>query len=552
MRALAAGLFAALVLAAPAHALAPSPTVLTFEDQDPETPLDAMYPGSGAHLSAPPCGTAFARAALPQGDCAGIVDNGHNSLHALEAFLGDLTIGFDEGQQSVALWTGVDNPFGNGEFPAAGQVTIRAYSSADASGAPIAEEAPATDDNNAAFGRAAEIAAPPGGPSIRSVRIFTGGTFEGGDPADNGNGLFLDDITFSPVAQPDTAILSGPPAVSRSTDATFTFAGSGAAGFNCAVDGEPEAACPSPFTVGGLGATPHRLVVTAIDEFGRRDTSPATYTWSVDLSAPVTQPAPAPADADGDGVPDALDDCPAAANPTQADADHDGVGDSCEVGAPGTDPPVDGRTVIVRVLSGTVFVRLPAAAGAARHLAQTAPIKGFVPLKGIAALPVGTTVDARRGSLALESTVDGRRIQAGGRTQSITLSAGIFTIRQKRLAEGSRRRIPTDLVLKGPPGAAHACAAAAERGPIKGVPRNPIRSLTAAVKKGIFRVIGGAGVTSGTNATWSTQDLCVGTRTVVGKGRVRVTDTATDHTFVVHPGTSLLIRARLFRARQGK
>jgi hypothetical protein len=197
-----------------------------------------------------------------------------------------------------------------------------------------------------------------------------------------------------------------------------------------------------------------------------------------------------------------------------------------------------------------VFVRLPAAAGAARHLAQTAPIKGFVPLKGIAALPVGSTVDARKGSLALESTVDGRRIQSGGRTQSITLSAGIFTIRQKRLAEGSRKRIPTDLVLKGPPGAAHACAAAAERGPIKGVPRNPIRSLTAKVTKGVFRVIGGAGITSGTGATWSTQDLCAGTRTLVGKGRVKVKDTANGHTFVVHGGSSLLIRARLFRARQ--
>jgi hypothetical protein len=552
MRALAAGLFAALVLAAPAHALAPPPTVLTFEDQDPETPLDAMYPGSGAHLSAPPCGSLGARAAAPQDDCAGIVDNGHNSAHALEAFSGDLTIGFDEGQQSVAMWTAVTNPFGNGEFPAAGQVTIRAYSSADASGTPIAEEAPAADDNDSAFGHAADIEAPAGGPSIRSVRIFTGGTFEGGDPADNGDGLFLDDITFSPQPQPDTTILSGPPAVSRSADATFTFAGSGATTFTCAVDGGQAAPCASPFTAGGFGAGVHRLAVAAVDEFGRADDSPATYTWTVDFSSPVAQPAPGPADGDGDGVPDALDDCPATANPSQADADHDGVGDACEVGAPGTDPPVDGRTVIVRVLSGTVFVRLPAAAGAARSLAQVAPIKGFVPLKGVAALPVGTTVDARKGSLALESTIDGRRIEAGGQTQSITLSAGIFTIRQRRLREGSRTRIPTDLVLKGAPGAAHACAGAESRGPIKGVPRNPIRSLTASVKKGVFRVIGGAGITSGTGATWSTQDLCAGTRTLVGKGRVQVTAASTGQTSVVHAGSSLLIRARLFRARQGK
>jgi hypothetical protein len=37
-------------------------------------------------------------------------------------------------------------------------------------------------------------------------------------------------------------------------------------------------------------------------------------------------------DTDGDGVPDARDNCPAAANPTQADADADGLGDACDVG----------------------------------------------------------------------------------------------------------------------------------------------------------------------------------------------------------------------------
>jgi hypothetical protein len=360
--------------------------------------------------------------------------------------------------------------------------------------------------------------------------------------------MIIDDIAFSPEAQPDTAIVTGPPAVTGSTGATFTFAGSEAGSFTCALDGAPPVGCASPYTVGGLAAGPHRLDVAAVDAYGRTDDSPARASWTVSFAS--VQAAPGPVDADGDGVPDAIDDCPAVANPTQADGDHDGVGDACEVAPPGNVPPVDGRTVIVRVLSGTVFVRLPATAGASRRLAQTAPIKGFVPLKGIAALPVGSEVDARKGSLALESTVDGRRVSAGGRTQSITLSAGIFTIRQRLLANGSHTRIPTDLVLKGPPGASHACAGAPELGPIKGVPRNPIRSLTASVTKGVFRVIGGAGITSGAGATWSTQDLCVGTRTLVGKGRVNVTDIANRHVFAVHSGRSLLIRARLFTARQ--
>ena len=49
-------------------------------------------------------------------------------------------------------------------------------------------------------------------------------------------------------------------------------------------------------------------------------------------------------DADGDGICDALDNCPAAANPDQADSDGDGVGDACDVPtdpcAPDTTPPV--------------------------------------------------------------------------------------------------------------------------------------------------------------------------------------------------------------------
>src|SRR5206468_648471 len=123
------------------------------------------------------------------------------------------------------------------------------------------------------------------------------------------------------------------------------------------------------------------------------------------------------------------------------------------------------------------FVRLPVSAQSSRRLAAKVPLAGFVPLKGIAALPVGTTVDARAGTLRLTSTVDGRRLGRGGRTQSATLSAGLFAIRQRRLAEGSRTRIPTDLVLKGTPGASHACLSAPDSGPIKGLPRNPIRRL---------------------------------------------------------------------------
>ncbi len=52
--------------------------------------------------------------------------------------------------------------------------------------------------------------------------------------------------------------------------------------------------------------------------------------------------APAGSDSDGDGAPDAIDNCPALANPHQDDADGDGTGDVCDL-CPGT---FDGSTPI--------------------------------------------------------------------------------------------------------------------------------------------------------------------------------------------------------------
>ena len=44
-------------------------------------------------------------------------------------------------------------------------------------------------------------------------------------------------------------------------------------------------------------------------------------------------------DRDGDGVPDATDNCPAAANGDQADTDADGTGNACDPTPYGTTPP---------------------------------------------------------------------------------------------------------------------------------------------------------------------------------------------------------------------
>jgi hypothetical protein len=234
-----------------------------------------------------------------------------------------------------------------------------------------------------------------------------------------------------------------------------------------------------------------------------------------------TTPAPAPvADADGDGVPDATDRCPGTPDPLQADADGDGIGDACDVLPSGALAPVAGVRVATSQVEGEVLVRLT-------------PSSAPVPLAGVASLPVGAVVDARKGRLVLRTA--GRR----GRSQSARIAAGIFQIKQDRARRG--RVAATDLVLRTPPGSARACAAAGA--PRKGV----VRRLTVAAK-GVFRTVGAAAPAKGSSgATWSIADRCDGTLTRSIRGRVSVRHGG--RTITVRPGRSYLARARLFGAK---
>ena len=543
MRAALAAL-AILALAAPATAqaaLAPPPTVLDFEQATGDEPFDGdFYAGAGATLAAPLrsdaefCGgSGFASAAAAPLECGSVTSPGRESARALYVeFGGELVIRFATPQRSVSMWVS--------SFSA---VNVEAWPGEPGVGAPLAVR---SVPFSGVFGAAGVVTAPTA--SIASVRVWSGDCE--GCMAD----MTVDDITFSPFEQPDTEIVSGPPAVTPAGDATFVFTGNQfEGGFVCALDGGADAPCRSPLALSGLAPGAHTLTVAMRDRFGTLDGSRAVWSWTVEAPTPTPAPPPPP-DGDGDGVPDARDNCPTVANAGQADADGDGVGDACEVAEPGDLPPVTGERVIVEVLSGEVFVRLPtSSSSSSRRLKQQAPISGYVPLKGQAAVPVGSIVDARRGRLRLQSTVDGRRIGSGGRRQSATLAAGVFQIRQRKIAVTSRQRIPTDLVLRSAPGAEAACGRrTGTSGPIKGRSRNPVRGLTASVAKGNYRVVGEAAIGLAKRATWVTQDRCDGTRTDVGKGRVRVLARATNKTRVVRAGNSYLVRARLFAARSAR
>ncbi len=99
--------------------------------------------------------------------------------------------------------------------------------------------------------------------------------------------------TTAPITQID----SGPSALSASGTANFEFSGtdtggSGVASYECRIDStEPGAwtSCTSPKTYNSLADGAHKFEVRAIDTAGNADQSPATFSWTVDTTAPQTQ-----------------------------------------------------------------------------------------------------------------------------------------------------------------------------------------------------------------------------------------------------------------------
>jgi hypothetical protein len=253
-------------------------------------------------------------------------------------------------------------------------------------------------------------------------------------------------------------------------------------------------------------------------------------------------------DNDGDGVADTVDNCPKVANADQADADKDKIGNACETLPSGSQKPVAGVRVNVKVLSGEVFVKLPSRPAGRSLLARAAAAgldPGFIPLKGSATIPVGASVDTRRGRM----TVRGAAAFPGRprRTTTGTFSAGIFQIKQDRRRSASRPRPRTDISLVSARGAAAICRPSAPASSLKGV----VRSLVATLK-GVYRTIGVASIASVTNATLSIKDRCDGTVTQVGKGRATVFDKRRHRTVIVRAGQAYLAKAPSFGSIKGR
>src|SRR3954452_4065611 len=174
--------------------------------------------------------------------------------------------------------------------------------------------------------------------------------------------------------------------------------------------------------------------------------------------------------------------------------------------------PESGVSAVTGAAAGSVGVRRPAG-------------RGMVPLSAAQEVPVGTVVDATKGTVSLVTAAP------GGGTASASVRAGIFRIKQ-------RRGRAADLVLVTAAGRSRACA-----GRRKGV----VRRLVVRAK-GVFRTVGKASVAKGRNATWSTRDRCDGTLTRVAHGPVKVR--SARRTVNLRAGHSYLAAARLFGAKK--
>lgn len=87
---------------------------------------------------------------------------------------------------------------------------------------------------------------------------------------------------------PESTITSGPPALIKSSSATFTFVSNETGSFQCQLDAGGFAACTSPKSYNGLGDGSHTLQVRAIDLAGNADPTAASATWTVDSTPPDT------------------------------------------------------------------------------------------------------------------------------------------------------------------------------------------------------------------------------------------------------------------------
>jgi hypothetical protein len=99
-----------------------------------------------------------------------------------------------------------------------------------------------------------------------------------------------DSITALDTSPPQTSIESGPSGLTADPSPSFAFSSSEPGStFQCRIDSEGFAACASPHSSGAaLGDGAHKFEVRAEDAVGNTDPTPASRSFTVDTTAPVS------------------------------------------------------------------------------------------------------------------------------------------------------------------------------------------------------------------------------------------------------------------------
>lgn len=189
-------------------------------------------------------------------------------------------------------------------------------------------------------------------------------------------------------------------------------------------------------------------------------------------------------------------------------------------------------TAVTPPVLGVDFVAQPHGIILAR-LTRGGPL---VQLSGPTDIPLGTLIDARSGTVALNLAMP------AGHTQPVSIGRGSFTITQPRSQHGL-----THIGLAGGnfaacPAAGKTHRAAAHTATAKAKPGHVVRQLWSKDNHGKFQTYGHNSVATVRGTEWVTQDRCDGTLTHVIQGVVAVHPRGTHKTILITAGHSYLAK----------
>jgi hypothetical protein len=287
-----------------------------------------------------------------------------------------------------------------------------------------------------------------------------------------------------PPAAPSVSGTSG--AIESGGAAAFEF-GSAEPGvsFQCSIDDTVFSACTSPAAYSGLAPGGHTFRVRAVDAAGLAG-PPSARSFTV-AGTPQATPTPSPT----------VQPTPTATpQPTPAPT------------------PAFKEDVVVAPVSGTVKV------------CPKGPTRACTTLPAGSAIPMGSTVDARKGVVELTSLS-----AAGATPQTARFSKGMFKVSQSGSTTNLTLNEPLDCRTKKKARAAQKKTKAKKR-------------KLWGDGKGKFRTRGSYSAATVRGTKWLVQDTCTTTLTRVTQGVVSVRDSVKRKTITVRKGKRYTARAR--------